>query len=85
MLGVDLQGGLEDLKTLLVTLVGQRGAQEVTGGAHLCHRHDTRVGVQPVRDLWRRRVKIYYPPGVRSMKYCCLGVFRKEYFRLITK
>ena len=23
---------------------------------------------------------IYYPPEGRSMKYCCLGVFRKEYF-----
>ena len=29
--------------------------------------------------------KIYYPPEVSSMKYCSLGVFRKEYFRLITK
>ena len=28
---------------------------------------------------------IYYPPEVSSMKYCCLGVFRKEYFRLVTK
>ena len=28
---------------------------------------------------------IYYPPEVRSMKYCYLGVFRKEYFMLITK
>ena len=27
----------------------------------------------------------YYPPEVSSMKYCCLGVFRKECFRLITK
>ena len=26
----------------------------------------------------------YYPPGVSNMKYCCLGVFRKGYFRLIT-
>ena len=26
---------------------------------------------------------IYYPPEVSSMKYCCLGVFRKEYFRLV--
>ena len=28
---------------------------------------------------------IYYPPEVSSMKYCCLGVFRKESFRLLTK
>ena len=28
---------------------------------------------------------IYYPPEVSSMKYCCLGVFRKEYFRLVSK
>ena len=28
---------------------------------------------------------IYYPPEVSSMKYCCLGVFRKEYSRLLTK
>ena len=28
---------------------------------------------------------VNYPPEVRSMKYCCLGVFRKEYFRLLTK
>ena len=27
----------------------------------------------------------YYPPEVSSMNYCCLGVFRKEYFRLATK
>ena len=27
----------------------------------------------------------YYPLEVNSMKYCCLGVFRKEYFRLVTK
>ena len=27
----------------------------------------------------------YYPPEVSSMKYCCLGVFRKEYFRLLIK
>ena len=27
---------------------------------------------------------IYYPPEVSSMKYCCLGVFRKEYFRFVT-
>ena len=27
---------------------------------------------------------LYYPPEVSSMKYCCLGVFRKEYFRLVT-
>ena len=27
----------------------------------------------------------YYPPEVISMKYCSLGVFRKEYFMLITK
>ena len=36
------------------------------------------------RFLWVVNL-IYYPPGVRSMKYCCLGVFRKEYFRLVTK
>ena len=28
---------------------------------------------------------IYYPPELSSMRYCCLGVFRKEYFRLVTK
>ena len=28
---------------------------------------------------------IYYPPEVSSMKYCCLGVFMKEYFRLVIK
>ena len=27
---------------------------------------------------------LYYPPEVSSMKYCCLGVFRKEYVRLAT-
>ena len=26
---------------------------------------------------------IIYPPEVSSMKYCCLGVFRKEYVRQI--
>ena len=29
-------------------------------------------------------IDIYYPPEVSSMKYCHLGVFRKEYFRLVT-
>ena len=29
--------------------------------------------------------KIYYPPEVSSIKYCHLGEFRKEYFRLVTK
>ena len=29
--------------------------------------------------------RIYYPPEVSSMKYCCLGEIRKEYFRLVTK
>ena len=28
---------------------------------------------------------INYPHEVSSMKYCCLGVFRKGYFRLVTK
>ena len=27
----------------------------------------------------------YYPLEVISMKYGCLGVFRKEYFMLVTK
>ena len=27
---------------------------------------------------------IYFPPEVSSMKYGWLGVFKKEYFRLIT-
>ena len=27
----------------------------------------------------------YYPLEMSSMKYCRLGLFRKEYFRLITK
>ena len=27
---------------------------------------------------------IYYPPEVSSMKYCTLGIYRKEYFRLVT-
>ena len=28
--------------------------------------------------------EVYYPPEVRRGKYCHLGVFRKEYFRIIT-
>ena len=28
---------------------------------------------------------LYYHPEVSSMKYCCLGVFRKEYGRHVTK
>ena len=31
------------------------------------------------------KLKFYYPPEVSSMKYYRFGVFRKEYFRLITK
>ena len=34
---------------------------------------------------WWVNVLIYYPPEVSSMKHCHLGVFRKEYFRLVTK
>ena len=30
-------------------------------------------------------ILIYYPPEVSSMKYCCWGVFRKEYFQFVTK
>ena len=30
-------------------------------------------------------ISFYYPPEVSSMKHCCFGVFRKEYFRLMTK
>ena len=26
-------------------------------------------------------MEVYYSPEVNSMKYCWLGVFRKEYFR----
>ena len=36
--------------------------------------------VSSLYDLW-----FYYPPEMSSFKYCCLGVFRKEYFRLVTK
>ena len=32
-----------------------------------------------------QEIIIYYPPEVSSMKYCCLGIFRKEYLRLLTK
>ena len=32
--------------------------------------------------LVTRCTEIDYPPEVSSMKYCCLGVFREEYFRL---
>ena len=28
--------------------------------------------------------QVYYPPEVSSMEYCCSGVFRKEYLRLVT-
>ena len=38
-----------------------------------------------ILEIHRVTTRIYYPPEVSSMKYCCLGVFRKEYFRLITK
>ena len=27
---------------------------------------------------------IYYPQEASSMTYCCLGMFRKEYFRFVT-
>ena len=30
-------------------------------------------------------LEYYYPPEVSSMKHCHLGVFRKEYFRLVNK
>ena len=42
--------------------------------------------LQPMRgqvdpgDSW-----LYSLPEVSSMKYCCLRVFRKEYFRLVNK
>ena len=41
------------------------------------------VGVR-IGPFWTR-IGLYYPPEVSSMKYCWLGVFRKEYFRLVTK
>ena len=34
---------------------------------------------------WYKCQGIYYPPEASSMKYCWLGLFRKEYFRLVTK
>ena len=38
-----------------------------------------------IRIIWAMRLFcIYYPPEVSSMKYCCLGVIGKEYFRLAT-
>ena len=39
------------------------------------------IHVLPCNDL----LAFYYPTEVSSMTYCCLGVFRKEYFRLNTK
>ena len=27
----------------------------------------------------------YYQPEVSIMKYCCLGLFSKEYFKVVTK
>ena len=28
-------------------------------------------------------IDVYYPQEVSSMTFCCLGVFRKEYFKLV--
>ena len=50
-------------------------------------RADRRVVTDGQQNLQRReivKVFVYYPLEVSSLKYCCLGVFRKEYFRLIT-
>ena len=35
-------------------------------------------------NIFPSTLGFYYPPEVSSMKYCCLGVFTKEYFRLVT-
>ena len=49
------------------------------------HRKKAKLNILEVRNmLFEVFFIIYYPPEVSSVKYCCLGVFRKEYFRLIT-
>ena len=60
--------------------------------AALC-RPEARGSQRQVRSLilgenkavFGREGHIYYPPEVSSMKYCCLGIFRKEYFRCVTE
>ena len=48
------------------------------------------VGKKAIGDFLRKLQvsglkAINYPPEVNSMNYCCLGVFGKENFRLVTK
>ena len=58
---------------------GGGGGLEGGGGGELPIRRDG----QGIRRL---RLEIYhYPPEVSSMKYCCWGVLRKEYLRLVTR
>ena len=40
---------------------------------------------KPEDVLNKEKKRNYYLPEVSSMKYCCLGLFRKEYSRLFTK
>ena len=37
------------------------------------------------QEAARGKGRFYYPLEVSSIEYCCFRVFRKEYFRLITK
>ena len=63
---------------------------EHSGHLHLEHRLSVlgvtaqHVGMTTYTSKPNQLSNIYYPPEVSSMKYCCLGVFRKEYFRLVT-
>ena len=57
VLGVDLHGGLQEAVPLLLGLVSQRRAQEMTRSSHLCHTDDTRVSVKAICQLKSKKLK----------------------------
>ena len=57
-------------------------------GPHFCHHHLVSGRMRATVNIFDfvrpyRCSLFYYPPEVSSMKYCCWGVFRKEYFRVV--
>ena len=67
---------IHDIKNITqeATLKDQHGRTRLGG-----------IGVHTLSpSLETQRGSTYYPPEVSSMEDCCLGVFRREYFSLVT-
>ena len=76
-LSPDIAIGHDGLRT------GNQYIWDTSGALHL--RGLLRVlTLTDIKQAHNMKTMFYYPPEVCSMKYCCMGVFRKEYFRLLT-